>query len=350
MQNLRTDDIQAVSQHNRAVKSTADAQRRVLLEDSYTKPAAVPVVLPREPLPTDEPRQQHHDEKPYNTVALDLDGTLLNSSHVVSDKTRSYLQELHARGITIIIATGRAAPSVYDTVKSLSLPTPIPVVCSNGSKGMLCRVVNHSENGGDDVSTTPLFDVPVPLDITERALQLANKLGHVLQYYHGDQIYANPTCRNTHYELTHKYSELTGSKITNVQDNYQELLAAKKLPSKLLVLCPESQLKHAWKAFQEEFRNDEATLVYGSLGWFLEILHPTVHKGAGLVRMCQELPQCSGVESVVAFGDGDNDIEFLQYAGRGVVMKNGRMCVKQVADEITLYTNNEVSFVCLLLW
>jgi hydroxymethylpyrimidine pyrophosphatase-like HAD family hydrolase len=41
------------------------------------------------------------------------------------------------------------------------------------------------------------------------------------------------------------------------------------------------------------------------------------------------------LEGVVAFGDGENDIEVLQLAGWGVAMKNARVMLKDVADEIT---------------
>ena len=42
-----------------------------------------------------------------------------------------------------------------------------------------------------------------------------------------------------------------------------------------------------------------------------------------------------------AFGDGDNDIEFVEMAGLGIAMKNGRATLKAVADGITEHTNNE---------
>ena len=48
------------------------------------------------------------------------------------------------------------------------------------------------------------------------------------------------------------------------------------------------------------------------------------------------------LEEVIAFGDGDNDIEFLQLAGRGVAMQNARHTLKAVADEITEFSNDEV--------
>ena len=73
-----------------------------------------------------------------------------------------------------------------------------------------------------------------------------------------------------------------------------------------------------------------------------------MHKGAGLERLCRELLAVP-LSAVVAFGDGDNDVEFLTLAGRGIVMKNGRRVAKEVADEMTKYTNNEDGVVRTLL-
>ena len=43
----------------------------------------------------------------YRMIALDLDGTLLNSKHEVTDEMAAYLRELHDKGIIVAIATGR---------------------------------------------------------------------------------------------------------------------------------------------------------------------------------------------------------------------------------------------------
>ena len=50
----------------------------------------------------------------YRMIALDLDGTLLNSKHELTDEMTAYLRKLHDRGIIVAIATGR-----YSVVKSL---------------------------------------------------------------------------------------------------------------------------------------------------------------------------------------------------------------------------------------
>ena len=82
-----------------------------------------------------------------------------------------------------------------------------------------------------------------------------------------------------------------------------------------------------------------ATIVRGHLGWFLEVLHPDVNKGNGLQNMCKHLNV--PIDRCLAFGDGDNDIEFLQMAGRGYAMKNAREVVKNIADQVLEYTNDQ---------
>ncbi|KAG5474381.1 hypothetical protein LSCM1_03161 [Leishmania martiniquensis] len=68
---------------------------------------------------------------PYKLVACDMDGTLLNSNHSISDYTRAVLSQLLARGVHIIFATGRPFTDVYRIKRRLnifaaakSIPTP----------------------------------------------------------------------------------------------------------------------------------------------------------------------------------------------------------------------------------
>lgn len=81
-----------------------------------------------------------------------------------------------------------------------------------------------------------------------------------------------------------------------------------------------------------------ATVVRGSPPFFVEILNERVCKGAGLRRLCERL----GVDlaNVVAFGDGDNDIEMIQEVGLGIAMKNARPTCKAVADRVTDLDND----------
>ncbi|KAI2514325.1 Sucrose-6F-phosphate phosphohydrolase [Fragilaria crotonensis] len=360
------------------------------------------------------------NKQTFRMVALDLDGTLLHSDHQMSDATVEYLRYLDEKGFIVAFATGRSAPTVFEHVIRLNLPHPLPVVCSNGAQGLLLQPTHDNthtiENQHDDLNaatttTSPilpfpirshcLFSIAVPELIARQTIALAQSLGHVTQYYVGDAIYANPSTP-MHYELTKRYRALTGSRTEHIipifkkddndgddgddalvlqekdnnnhADYFLTMMLAKGLPTKQVVLFPEEQQDAAMEAFQSMFSKDQATIVRGSLGWFLEVLHPDVTKGSGLQRLCScfsrsdddnddtvKLPRWNdlvletphtqnhpitdnpllGLESVVAFGDADNDLEFLQLAGLGIAMKNGRQVCKDVADEITDYTNDE---------
>jgi Cof subfamily protein (haloacid dehalogenase superfamily) len=285
------------------------------------------------------PQESSVDEQSYRMVALDLDGTLLHSDHKMSTDTRDYLCQLDQRGFTVVIATGRSATTVYEQVEHLNLPHPLPVVCSNGSRGLLCSV-----DGPGKISSQELFSYPVPESIARKTIALTKELGYVSQYYVGEHIYADPRQAH-HLELTELYMKLTGSKTIYVEDDFEAVMKL-GLPSKQLVFCRPEEQDAMVEAFQIAFRDEaylirgkSATIIRGNLGWFLEILHPEVCKGFGLKSMCQHLN--IPIQDVVAFGDGDNDYEFIQMAGKGIVMKNGGDVCKKVADEVIDFTNNE---------
>merc|ERR1712113_223179 len=123
-------------------------------------------------------------------------------------------------------------------------------------------------------------------------------------------------------------------------------MGKKGLPSKQLVLCQNDQQDDMIESFEKTLNTKDFLIegkaphiVRGSMGWFLEILHPEVNKGGGLKAMCDHLG--IPLSNVVAFGDGDNDLEFIEMAGCGVAMKNARDVLRTVADEIIEFTNDE---------
>ena len=158
------------------------------------------------------------NDKKYRMVALDLDGTLLNSRGKLSEATKKYLEYLDEKGFVIIFATGRPIATTYETIAALNLPHPIPVVCSNGAQGMLCwtshddGTVTTGENSvkvtvtpQNNLTTTPtdaknfivskelLFSTPVPENVVKRTIELAKTKGYVTQYYtDGGEIFTDP--------------------------------------------------------------------------------------------------------------------------------------------------------------
>ncbi|KAL3784068.1 hypothetical protein HJC23_013283, partial [Cyclotella cryptica] len=338
--------------------------------------------------------------KRFGMIALDLDGTLLNSKHELTDETAAYLRRLHGKGIIVAIATGRSAACTAHIIAKLNLSSEkrgFPLVCSNGARGL--RVINkaYSDLGSrsnqnrasstvhgaphrsnttiraeDSKLTNPflnrtlvvdeeLFHTPLSMSLTMTTLALAHRLGCVTNYYLDHTIYA--LIRNAeHLEFTQRYANLTGSeelyRYLNPNDYYVENeglytedncygyneAVNQGPPSKLLVLCSTEHVDEITALVHQELNGKKengavANVIRGSPPFFVEILSPEVHKGQGLKKLCKKIGV--SLEEVVAFGDGDNDIEFLQLAGWGVAMKNARAVLKDVADEITVWSNDE---------
>ena len=104
-------------------------------------------------------------------IALDLDGTTLNSQHELTEKTCCTLRRLSALGMTIAIVTGRSKTSAIKYIEQLNLSKPVPIICYNGS---MCFVI-------DGKTENKIFSVPVPIDPARILLDFAEKLGLVAQ-------------------------------------------------------------------------------------------------------------------------------------------------------------------------
>ena len=288
---------------------------------------------------------------PFRMVALDLDGTLLQSNHKLADEQAEYLRNLYKSGFRLCIATGRAAPSTYDIVKKIALPDPTPVVCSNGARGFLLSYNDTATIGGHQKEQKELFYTPLSREAVTRTIQLSKKLGYFVQYYIDDGIYANASTESQR-QMIKEYEILTDSSIEIVEDDFDRFLGTQqddKLPSKLLVRCEKEEFATCQPSFvkllnstSDDKKERLAHIVSAfnkDLDWFLEILHPEVNKGQGLRNMCQKLEV--PMNDVIAIGDGTNDVEFLQMSGLGIAMSNAHESLKKVATYTTEWTNDD---------
>lgn len=280
-----------------------------------------------------------------------------------------------------IIAKLNLPPTPPAGLSGINGKEGFPLVCTNGARGLrvlhkahsiagVCTTCNENveENKSNPflnetlIIGEELFHNPLDEPLVLKTLTLAHRLGCVTNYYQNHHIYA--VIRNDdHLKLTHRYAHLTGSKdlyrYLNPNDNYQEneSLYTKSnyfgyrkamehgLPSKLLIVCDTEKLDEITNIVNRELNGERpngtiANVIRGSPPFFVEILSPNVHKGYGLKQLCDEIGV--SLKEVLAFGDGDNDVEFLQMAGRGVAMKNARNTLKAIANEITEYDNDEV--------
>ena len=259
-------------------------------------------------------------------VALDLDGTLLNREHRVTEVSKKKLAELVELGTMIVVASGRSGPAMYGIVEYLGLESDkMFAVAYNGA---CAYEFPRGYREGD--ATKILFEKCVDDGTVEAVLRFAETRGLLVQVYEGNEIIVH--CKtDEHRDFTKRYSALTGCRHTHV-DAY----GTRSQVLKMLVMTDDPD------RVVDELRRSPipgAHVIRGSPPFFVEILHEDVCKGNGLRRLCRQVGL--DLTDVIAFGDGDNDLEFLQVAGLGVAMRNGRDLVKNAADRITDFDHHD---------
>ncbi|QED47202.1 Cof-type HAD-IIB family hydrolase [Cytobacillus dafuensis] len=250
-------------------------------------------------------------------IALDLDGTLLRDDKTISIKTKKVIQKARDEGHIVMIATGRPFRSSEMYYKEMNLDTPI--VNFNGA------FIHHPKDKNWGVYHTPL-EVNVAKEIVEdcSSFHFHNIIAEVI-----DDVYF-------HFQ-DKKLLEIFGFGDPNVTTgDLRNFLNAS--PTSMLIHTDEEHIK----SIRDHLSNIHAEVIdhrsWAAPWHVIEIVKAGLNKAVGLKKASDyfNIPP----ERIIAFGDEDNDLEMLEYAGLGIAMGNGIDQVKTVANEVTL-TNEE---------
>ena len=185
-----------------------------------------------------------------------------------------------------------------------------PVVCYQGA------VV------ADPTTGAFLRHVPIPLELAREAIDAIQQEGWPLNCYVDDELYVAQVTWHSE-----QYARFQHIELHEVGD----LLAwLDRPPTKLVVVGDPDELDELSAALRP--RLGERLFIAKSLPIFLEFANPGVSKGVGL-QVVADLLGFSRV-GTVAFGDGENDRELLEWADYAVAVENGDETVKEIADFI----------------
>lgn len=251
----------------------------------------------------------------YKLLALDMDGTLLNSLGVVTAKTRKALRIAMEKGVYVTISTGRSYHGAAKTARELGLTCPVMVY--NG--GMLVDPVTEEILYSKEMLPADAF----------LAMAEGIRRGVTLIVWSKGKLYGYPLN-----ERTEDYRHYAGNTVPLPIESVKDL--AHQGVTKVLWYGTKEEIPSFWAEMQE--KPFVCTRICPSQPMFLEFFHGEVSKAAALEKLCQIL----GIrrEETVAIGDGANDLELLAYAGLGVAMGNASDLVKEKADAVTL-TNDQ---------
>ena len=251
----------------------------------------------------------------YKLIALDMDGTLLNSRGEITAETRRALTAAMEQGIRVTISTGRSFHGAEKAAEELGLTCP--VMAYNG--GMLV----------DPTTKEILYSKEMLPADAFLAMAEGIKRGVTLIVWSKGRLYGHPIN-----ERTESYRRYAGNIVPLPIDSIKDL--AYQGVTKVLWYGTKEEIPAFWAEMQE--KPFVCTRICPSQPMFLEFFHGEVSKAAALEKLCQIL----GIrrEETVAMGDGVNDVELLAYAGLGIAMGNASDLVKEKADAVTL-TNDE---------
>jgi len=251
--------------------------------------------------------------KNIKVVVSDLDGTLLNPQHRISDYTKSIFQELHNQNYLIVVATGRHHLDAMAIIETLEVP--VYLVSSNGARIHSPKKEElFSFNLNSDIVKTALsvdIDPEITVVLFKENVWLTNKLSEKLNAFQSELKY--------HPELVdYKTLEDFGAiKIFFAHDNHEKLV---KLKDAVLVNSSE-HLHHAF-----------------SLPTCLEFMDKSVDKAVAIMKVLEK--EGFTAEEAVSFGDGFNDVQMLSSTGKGLIMGNAPILLKEALPNLEVIKTN----------
>lgn len=248
-------------------------------------------------------------------VAIDMDGTLLNSKKELLEETKQYFKDFHKKETEtlLVLCTGRPETGIRPYLKDLGyLEENHYIISQNGAN------IYESRTG------KRVMDAFLDSAAIQKWIELGKKYGisvmgaGVDYYYCFDQ---EPT------EWMEFDVKLVSGKLKRIPT--EESLNTDFY--KILLMGDEEQLNEFETFIPQEWRDE--FYVVRSQKYLVEVLTKGVNKAFGLEKLAKELN--IQPSEIAAIGDAANDIEMLEYAGLAIAMGNASEEVKAIADIVT---------------
>ncbi len=278
----------------------------------------------------------------YKLMAIDLDGTLLNSFGEVSEETKKALKKAKEQGTEIVLASGRPISST----ESLAIELGVDNYLISGNGAAVYDIKNQKI----------LYDRFLTKEQVLNIAKMCEENSFFYNVYTEDEVIASSLNYNVlfyHKENIKKIEEKR-THINVVQNIAEYIEQSGKEKFLKITVCDESQFifNSIMKRLKAIDGIDVLEVAYMSKKkiksgtedidiqyYYTEITNENVNKWTAIEFLLEKLNIAK--EEVIAIGDNVNDKEMIEEAGLGVVMGNSNPKMKEIADKIVADNNSE---------
>ena len=278
----------------------------------------------------------------YKLIAIDLDGTLLNSYGQVSERNREALKKAQEQGIEIVLASGRSTNSVKNIAKDLENNNY--VICGNGS---LIYDLQKEEI---------IYDKFIDRKKALQIIQICEQNSIYYNVYTENMVIAKTLSNNVlfyHHENANKQDNKK-TKINLVDNIYDYIQSLEN--ENILKFTISDQSNIIFNSIIKKLREvknidvldvahmsrkviksgtEEIEIAY----YYTEITSENVDKWNSIEWLIERLN--INKDEVIAIGDNVNDKLMIENAGLGVAMGNSAPYIKEIADKVVANNNED---------
>ncbi|NLL42750.1 MAG: HAD family phosphatase [Firmicutes bacterium] len=260
----------------------------------------------------------------YRLLALDIDGTLLNSKSELTARTKAAIFSAKERGLKVVLATGRRLGSTLPFAEALGLDELV--------------IVHNGALVYDLFSGRTLIQRGIDLAAAQEIVDKLDSLGINYVVYTGDSAGERVIAAQGSWD---EPENLLGYYLGE-EAEFLEKVNLEASPMRISLIDRADKIDALYVEFAASFGGKVNGMLFGSKGdtWKgIEIIPADCNKGTGLALAAERL----GLEAkhVVAIGDNVNDIEMITWAGLGVAMANGSQELKQKAKRIAPHCDED---------
>ncbi|MGM0397114.1 MAG: Cof-type HAD-IIB family hydrolase [Bacillota bacterium] len=250
-------------------------------------------------------------------IAIDMDGTLLDSNNQISERTTKAIKMAREKGIQVVLATGRVLKSALYYADLLSLDSYI--AACNGAILV-------------DGSSKIIYRKPIDKKKLEKIMEIGHDMSVYFHFYNEDTFYTRTYIK----EIVEYYSSSKGkfkgqSIDVDIYESIEDILSRENLDIFKFLFIDNDLEKLTLLRSNLNYIEGIST----SKSWSnnLEVMEEGVSKGRSLEYLCSimNIP----LSSTMAIGDNENDLSMLALAGISVGMGNSARAVLEKADHIT---------------